>query len=38
MQSDALVAAFAELHGGRAWIDEAAGGGAAFRVLLPVDA
>lgn len=30
-----LVAAFAELHGGRAWVDEAPGGGAAFRVLLP---
>ncbi|MBW3618853.1 MAG: GAF domain-containing protein [Actinobacteria bacterium] len=33
-----LVAAFAELHGGRAWIDEAPGGGAAFRVLLPTAA
>lgn len=30
-----LVARFAELHGGRAWVDERPGGGAAFRVLLP---
>jgi PAS domain S-box-containing protein len=29
-----LVARFAELHGGRAWIDDREGGGAAFRVLL----
>jgi two-component system sensor histidine kinase MtrB len=31
----ALVASFAELHGGRAWVEERAGGGASFRVLLP---
>jgi PAS domain S-box-containing protein len=30
----ALVAKFAELHGGRAWVQERAGGGASFRVLL----
>ncbi|HEX5950684.1 MAG TPA: PAS domain-containing protein [Actinomycetota bacterium] len=30
-----LVARFAELHGGRAWVDERPGGGAAFHVLLP---
>ncbi len=30
-----LVARFAELHGGRAWVDERPGGGASFRVLLP---
>ena len=29
-----LVARFAELHGGRAWVEEREGGGAAFRVLL----
>ena len=29
-----LVARFAELHGGRAWVDDRDGGGAAFRVLL----
>jgi PAS domain S-box-containing protein len=29
-----LVARFAELHGGRAWVDDRPGGGAAFRVLL----
>jgi PAS domain S-box-containing protein len=29
-----LVARFAELHGGRAWVEERVGGGAAFRVLL----
>jgi PAS domain S-box-containing protein len=33
----ALVARFAELHGGRAWIQERDGGGASFRVLLAVD-
>lgn len=32
-----LVAAFAELHGGRAWIDERPGGGARFNVYLPDD-
>ena len=30
-----LVARFAALHGGRAWVDERDGGGAAFHVLLP---
>jgi len=29
-----LVARFAELHGGRAWVADAPGGGAAFHVLL----
>jgi PAS domain S-box-containing protein len=31
----ALVAQFASLHDGRAWVEERAGGGASFRVLLP---
>jgi len=31
-----LVARFAELHGGRAWVEECPGGGASFRVLLPL--
>jgi PAS domain S-box-containing protein len=30
----ALVARFAELHGGRAWVEDRPGGGAAFRVEL----
>ena len=30
-----LVAQFAKLHGGRAWVEENPGGGASFRVLLP---
>jgi PAS domain S-box-containing protein len=30
-----LVARFAELHGGRAWVEERQGGGASFKVLLP---
>ncbi len=30
----ALVARLAELHGGRAWVEERPGGGASFRVLL----
>lgn len=30
-----LVARFAELHGGRAWVENRPGGGASFRVLLP---
>jgi PAS domain S-box-containing protein len=30
----AVVARFAELHGGRAWVEERAGGGASFRVFL----
>jgi signal transduction histidine kinase/putative methionine-R-sulfoxide reductase with GAF domain len=32
-----LVARFAELHGGRAWVEDRPGGGASFRVLLPED-
>ena len=31
----ALVARFAELHGGRAWVQAREGGGASFRVWLP---
>ncbi len=31
----ALVARFAELHGGRAWVEDRPGGGASFRVSLP---
>jgi PAS domain S-box-containing protein len=31
----ALVRVFAELHGGRAWVEERQGNGASFRVLLP---
>jgi PAS domain S-box-containing protein len=31
----ALVARLADLHGGRAWVEPRAGGGAAFQVLLP---
>lgn len=30
-----LVASFAELHGGRAWVQEREGGGASFRVFIP---
>jgi signal transduction histidine kinase len=30
-----LVARFSELHGGRAWVEDRPGGGAAFRVFLP---
>jgi PAS domain S-box-containing protein len=30
-----LVARFAELHGGRAWVDDRPGGGASFKVWLP---
>jgi PAS domain S-box-containing protein len=30
-----LVAQFARLHGGEAWVQERAGGGSSFRVLLP---
>jgi PAS domain S-box-containing protein len=30
-----LVARFAALHGGRAWVEDRAGGGASFKVLLP---
>jgi PAS domain S-box-containing protein len=32
-----LVAMFAELHGGRAWVEEREGGGASFRVFLPTE-
>jgi PAS domain S-box-containing protein len=32
----ALVRRFAELHGGRAWLEEREGGGASFQVFLPV--
>ncbi len=31
----ALVAQFANLHGGRAWVEDRPGGGASFRVFLP---
>ena len=31
----ALVSRLAELHGGRAWVEERQGGGASFRVFLP---
>jgi PAS domain S-box-containing protein len=31
----ALVARFAELHGGRAWVQDRLGGGASFHVFLP---
>ena len=31
-----LVARFAELHGGRAWVEPREGGGASFRVWLPM--
>jgi signal transduction histidine kinase len=31
----ALVAQFATLHGGRAWVEDNPGGGASFRVFLP---
>jgi signal transduction histidine kinase len=30
-----LVAGFAELHGGRAWVEDRPGGGASFQVFLP---
>ncbi len=30
-----LVAQFAALHGGRAWVEDGPGGGADFRVWLP---
>ncbi|MEX0834292.1 MAG: ATP-binding protein [Actinomycetota bacterium] len=30
-----IVARFAELHGGRAWVEDRPGGGASFRVVLP---
>ena len=31
----ALVAQIASLHDGQAWVEDRAGGGASFRVLLP---
>jgi signal transduction histidine kinase len=31
----ALVARFAEAHGGRTWVEDRPGGGASFRVLFP---
>ena len=31
----AIVRKIAERHGGRAWVEDATGGGAAFHVLLP---
>jgi PAS domain S-box-containing protein len=34
----ALVQRFAELHGGRAWVQDRMGGGASFRVWLPAHA
>jgi signal transduction histidine kinase len=30
-----LVSQFTSLHGGRAWVEENAGGGSSFRVFLP---
>lgn len=33
----ALVRRLAELHGGRAWVEERPGGGASFRVFLPTN-
>jgi len=30
-----LVARFAQLHGGRAWVDDRPGGGSSFRVFIP---
>jgi signal transduction histidine kinase len=33
-----LVARFAELHGGRAWVEDREGGGASFRVFIPAGA
>jgi signal transduction histidine kinase len=30
-----LVSRFAELHGGRAWVEDRVGGGASFRVFIP---
>jgi signal transduction histidine kinase len=33
----ALVTRFAELHDGRAWVQERTGGGASFRVTLAAD-
>ncbi|MFN2614503.1 MAG: ATP-binding protein, partial [Actinomycetota bacterium] len=33
----ALVARFADLHGGSAWVEDGAAGGACFNVYLPCD-
>jgi PAS domain S-box-containing protein len=33
----ALVSRFAQLHGGRAWVEDRVGGGASFRVFLSAD-
>ncbi|MGH2695030.1 MAG: sensor histidine kinase [Actinomycetota bacterium] len=30
-----LISQFAQLHGGRAWVEDRSGGGASFKVLLP---
>jgi signal transduction histidine kinase len=30
-----LVARFAQLHGGGAWVDDRQGGGSSFRVFIP---
>ena len=32
-----LVARFAQIHGGKAWVQDREGGGASFRVFLPVE-
>lgn len=32
-----LVSRFAEIHGGRAWVEDRPGGGASFKVLVPGD-
>ena len=32
-----LVRRFADLHGGRAWVEPREGGGASFRVFLPAE-
>jgi signal transduction histidine kinase len=32
-----LVARFAAMHGGRAWVEERPGGGASFRIYLPAE-
>jgi signal transduction histidine kinase len=32
-----LVARFARVHGGHAWLEDAPGGGTVAKVLLPVD-
>ena len=30
-----IVSNFAQLHGGRAWVEDRTGGGASFKVFLP---